>query len=151
MTKRILVPLNLDDGAEAIVRHIADIARGSGGAVRLLHVAPVPDALRGDFGRVIAYADQEMARVEAEGIDGLQSVEARLGGIPVEIVVRFGETVEEILREAEAWDADLIALTTAHTGRLRRALGRGVAERVFREARIPVLLLRDASTLSAAA
>ena len=151
MAKRILVPLDLDDGAEAVVSHVADIARGSGGIVRLLHVTPVPDVLRGPFGRVIAYVDQEMARLEAEGIDGLQSIQARLAGIPAEIVVRFGEAAEEILLETEAWGADLIALTTTHTGRLGRVLGRGVAERVFREARVPVLLLRDGSTLPAAA
>jgi nucleotide-binding universal stress UspA family protein len=150
MAKRILVPLDLDDGAQAVVSHVADVARGSGGIVRLLHVTPVPDVLRGPFGRVIAYVDQEMARLEAEGIDGLQAIQAQLSGIPAEIVVRFGETVEEILLETEAWGADLIALTTTNTGRVRRVLGRGVAERVFRAARTPVLLLRDGSTLSAA-
>ncbi len=36
--------------------------------MRLIHVAPVPDNRVSAEGRVIAYADQEMQRLEAEGI-----------------------------------------------------------------------------------
>jgi nucleotide-binding universal stress UspA family protein len=150
MAKHILMPLDIDDTAQDVAPLIAGIARASGGSVRLLHVAPVPEERRGEYGRIIAYADQEMARLEAEAIDGLRAAEARLAGVPVEIVVRFGDPAEEIVREAEAFDADLIALTTGRTSRLRWALGRGVAERVFREAPAPVLLLRDGSTLPSA-
>ena len=55
-------------------------------------------------------------------------------------MVRFGDPVEEILHESDAFDADLIALTASDRG-LRRALGRGVAERVVRKAPVPTLVL----------
>lgn len=143
MVKRILVPLEQNLDAESVVPLVADLARGSGAVVRLVHVAPVPDVHVGPNGRVIAYADQEMARLEAEGIDYLQTVEAQLDGIPVECVVRFGDPVREILVEAEAFGADLIALTTTCRSGLSRTVLGSVAEQLFRKANVPVLLFRQ--------
>lgn len=140
MAKRILVPLDQSPTAEGIIPLVADAARGGGAIVRLLHVSPVPGPLVAKDGRVVAYADQEMARLEAEGLDYLRAVEARLDGVPVERVVRFGEPAEEILREADAFGADLIAVTTAgRSGISRVALG-SVAEAVFRKAAVAVVL-----------
>lgn len=140
MAKRILVPLDQSPTAEAVIPLVADAARGGGATVRLLHVSPVPGPLVAKDGRVAAYADQEMARLEADGLDYLRTAEARLDGVPVESVVRFGEPAEEILREGEAFGADLIAVTTAgRSGISRVALG-SVAEAVFRKAAVAVVL-----------
>ncbi len=59
---------------------------------------------------------------------------------------RFGKPAEEILLEAEAFDADLIALATSDRGRLRRALLPGVAQRVARQAPVPTLVLHEPGT-----
>ena len=139
MAKRILVPLDRSDIAETIVPLVADLARGAGATVRLLHVAPIPDNLVSKEGRLIAYADQEMERLEAEGLEHLRGVAERLG-LPAECVVRFGDDADEILREAEAYGADLVAVTTAGKSGLKRVVMGSVAEQVFRRARAPVLL-----------
>jgi nucleotide-binding universal stress UspA family protein len=99
-------------------------------------------------GRVIAFADQEMARVETEALDYLRSVEARLDGVPVECVVRFGAPLPEILGEAAAFGADLIAVTTAGRSGLGRMLG-SVADQVFRKAAVPVVLFHSGRQLAA--
>ena len=145
MAKRILVPLDGRESSEAAAALAADLARGSGGTVRLLQVYPVPEEKRGAFGRVVAYADQEMARLTGEGRDYLESVEARLGSVPAETVVRFGEPHDEILTEAEAFDADLIVVTTGRrTGWLSR-LGRGgIGVRLLHDSTVPVVLVRAA-------
>jgi nucleotide-binding universal stress UspA family protein len=140
MAKRILVPLDKAERSEEVLPLVAHMARGSGATVRLLHVAPVPGRQEGDQGRVIAYADQEMARVEAEARDYLQPIETTLDGVPAETVVRFGNPVEEILIEAEAFGADLIAMATRRRGWLPAP--HRISERVSRKARVPVLLLR---------
>ena len=57
--KRILVPLDGSDTAEAAAEVAADLARSSGGSIRLLQVSPVPEKRIGTAGRVVAYADQE--------------------------------------------------------------------------------------------
>jgi universal stress protein A len=141
MAKRILVPLDTRDDSEAIVPVVAAMAQRSGGSVRLLRVSPLPERVVGPYGRTIAYSDQEMARVTAEGLDDLQRVEAELHGVPVDSVVRFGDPVTEILLEAEAFDADLIALAASPRGRLRRAVAPGVADRLIAKAPVPTLVL----------
>ena len=55
-------------------------------------------------------------------------------------MVRFGDDADEILREAEAYGADLIAVTTAGKSGLQRMAMGSVAEQVFRRAQVPVLL-----------
>jgi nucleotide-binding universal stress UspA family protein len=148
MPKRILVPLDQSPTAESVVPLVADMARGGGATVRLLHVAPVPGPRVTTDGRVLAYADQEEKRLTADGLDYLHTVEVYLEGAAVESEVRFGDPVAEILREAEAFGADLIAVTTAGRGGLRRVAFGSVAEQVFRKAEVAVMLYhasRDAA------
>jgi nucleotide-binding universal stress UspA family protein len=144
MVKRVLVPLYGSTVAESAIPLIADLARGAGAAVRLIHVAPMPENRYGADGHLVAYADQEVARVEAEQLDYLSSVEAGFAGALVERVVRLGNPVPEILEEAEQWGADLIAVTTAGRSGLGRVILGSVAEEVFRKARVPVILYHPA-------
>ena len=141
MSKRILAPLSDREDSESIVPVLGALARDFGATVRLLRVMPVPENVIGTHGRTVAYVDQEMARLTAEATEDLRRVEAQLQGVPVDSVVRFGESVDEILLEAEAFDADLIALASTGGGRLRRALLPGVADRIADKAPVPTLVL----------
>ena len=143
MAKRILVPIDAEERSESVVPVVAGLAHGAGSTVRLLRVFPVPEQVVTDSGRVIAYVDQEMSRLTAEGLGELARLEAQLGGIPVESVVRFGEPVDEIALEAEAFNADLIALAGHRPGRVRRAIAPGVADRVVEKTDVPTLVLHD--------
>ena len=58
--------------------------------------------------------------------------------------VRVGDAGEEILIEADVFDADAIVLRTAPLRWWRRTLGR-VVERVRAKAEAPVLLLSEAA------
>ena len=145
MAKRILVPLHQSLAAEAVVPFVADAARGGGATVRLLHVVPAPGNLVTPQGRIVAYADQEMERLQAEGMDYLRVIEARLDGVAVECVVRYGDPVKETLAEADAVGADMIVVTTTgRSGISRLALG-SVAEQVFRKAECAVTLFRSSA------
>ena len=143
MMKRILVPLTGEERSEAIVPVVAALGRDRGASVRLLRVFPVPERIVGTHGRTVAYADQEMARLTGEALDDLRRIEAQLESVPVESVVRFGEPVDEIVLEAEAFGADLIALATGVRGRLRSALTPGVAAEIARKAPVPTLTLGE--------
>jgi universal stress protein A len=143
MAKRILAPIDTRERSEAIVPVVAALARDAGSTVRLLRVFPIPERVVGAHGRTVAYVDQEMARLTAEGLADLHRLESELTGVPVETVVRFGEPVEEIALEAEAFEADLIALGSERQGRLRDALAPDIAARVSRAADVPTLTLRD--------
>lgn len=142
MTKRILVPV-ADSEDLAAVSLVRGIARDQGSTVRLLRVMPVPRAVVGPTGRTIAYVDQQMASLTGRGLDELRVAESQLEGVPVESVVRFGDPAEEILLEADAFGADLVAVTTGPRSRLARALRPGVGEHVLRQAPVPVLLVRE--------
>ena len=142
MAKRILTPVGMGERGEAIVPVVGALAQGAGSTVRLLRVFPLPEHVVDSNGRVVAYRDQEMERLNYEGLDDLGRIEAQLAGIPVEAVVRFGDPVEEILLEAEAFGADLVTLVASSRGRVRGALAPGVAERVARKAAVPTLTLR---------
>lgn len=142
MAKRILVPLDQAPDAEAVLPLVADAARSAGATVRLLHVAPVPGHVEDQDGHVVAYADQETARLEAEAMDYLRAVEARLDGIPVEAVVRFGDAADEILLAAEAFGADLIAMTTARRTPISRLILGSTAQQVCRRAPGAVVIYR---------
>jgi nucleotide-binding universal stress UspA family protein len=144
MAKRILVPLDGSETAEAAAILAGDLARSSGGQVRLLQVRPVPEHRVSTAGRVVAYADQEMERLSAEGRDYLETVETRLGPVPTETVVRFGEPEDEILVEAEAFGADLIVVAAGKRGWLGRLAGRGLGERLLQDSPVPVALVRAA-------
>jgi nucleotide-binding universal stress UspA family protein len=140
MAKRILVPLDRDEAAQTVLPLVADIARSSGGSVRLLHVAPIPHERVANDGRLVAYASQEMERIEFDRREGLKAAEAELHGVPVESVIRFGDPAKEILVEADAFGADLIAITERRRGWLRRLIP-GVVSRLYRRSEVPVLVL----------
>ena len=143
MVKRILVPLDTTVESETVLPLIADTARGAGATVRLLHVAPPPRRVIGDDGHVVAYADQESARLEAEALGYLDGVAPLLGGVAVERSVRFGDPVEEIVAEADESDAATIALTAGYHRSLGRVLRGGTARRVSRRTTRPVLVVRQ--------
>jgi len=144
MAKRILVPLDLTSEAESVLPVVADAAHTAGATVRLLHVAPIPDSVEGIDGHIVAYADQETARLEAEATDYLRTA-ARLVGIDAETVVRFGEPAREIVREAETFGADLIALATRPRGQLSRLILGSTSEQVCHRTDLPVMVYRPGS------
>jgi nucleotide-binding universal stress UspA family protein len=148
MAKRILVPLDGTEEAEAGLDLIADAARGGGAVVRLLRVMPMPENICDLDGHILAYADQEGARLEAEAMDYLSCAAVRFDGATVEAAVRFGEPVPEILLEAETFAADLIAMTARRTCSLTRLMLGTTADQVTRRVDIPVVLYRAAARRS---
>ena len=91
---------------------------------------------------MFAYVDHRMALLTSQGLDSLRTVEAQLDGVPVETVVRFGDPDQEILVEADAFGADLVAVATTSQNRLRSALFPSLAKQVARRTSAPVLMLR---------
>ena len=158
MAKRILVPIGDSMRAEAIVPVVAALARDGGSTVRLLSVQPLPRTRFVDYAppvpaagydvgftvdvppRVLAYGHAHEERLESETLERLRRLEPLLDGVPVERAVRFGDVVEEIAREADAFNADLVAVTQRRRSWWRPALAR-IADRVRARVRVPVLAL----------
>lgn len=134
----ILVPLDRSDLGSGGLDIAGMLARVTGARVRLLHVAPHPRVVLGD-GTVVTYADREADRLRSEAEDDLDRIGARLAGLGVERAVRFGEPAEEILAEAQACGASLVAMSTHGRGGLARLTMGSVAEAVMRKAPCPVV------------
>ena len=143
MAKRILAPLDKSETAEEVLPLVAGLASASGATVRLLHVERLPQEFIDSRGRVIDYIDQDAARLDFEAKTYLEGAARLLPGVEVERAVRFGDPVHEILDEAEAFGADLIAVTTTGRSGLRRAVLGSVAEQVFNRSRVPVILYHN--------
>ena len=144
MAKRILVPLHTTEHADAVLPLVADLARAAGATVRLLNVTPYARTRFSPDARVVYYAHQQEERDAHEAELWLQQLTPLLDGIAVEHAVRVGDPGEEILREAETFDADAIVLRAAPWRWWRRTLGR-VAKQVRARAEAPVLLLSEAA------
>ena len=144
MAKRILVPLDASERADAVLPLVADLARAAGGTVRLLHVTPYSRTRFSPDDRVIHYAHQQEERDAREAERWLQDLTQRLDGIAVEHGVRTGDPREEILREADAFEADVIVLRAARWRWWRRTLGR-VVTHLRARAEVPLLVLSEAA------
>ncbi len=142
MYRKILVPLDGSKTAEGVLPHAKALAYSEGAELVLLTVAA---NLAMDFAfsdpalAVRAEQDQEersktyMAEVEKE---------LKFAGFRVSTLLRIGAVADIILEVAEETQADVIAMSThGRTGPARWLLG-SVADRVVRNSKVPVLLIR---------
>ena len=142
MYKRVLVPVDGSEVAEAIVPFILEIAGPLDLDLVLVRVnEPIaPMAIEGT--RRVTIEDVEGRREEAQAYLVGLAAELRAKGIRATTVVRRGESVAEILAAAREEDADLIAMSThGRTGPARLLFG-SVAEGVLRHAGVPVFLMK---------
>jgi len=146
MAKRILIPIDHEARAEGVVSLVADLARSSGATVRLLHVGPLPRTRMDAYGRVIAYQSQDLERMESVARVRLSVfAHTQLEGVPVEVRVRCGDATDEILEEAEAFGADLIAVPAPGPRWWRPQRVRGLVARLLRRTNTPVMLVAGAA------
>jgi nucleotide-binding universal stress UspA family protein len=151
MFRRILVTLDGSSFAEAALPAAVELARQSGGKLRLLTVQDpgwayinelgwtFVDESAGDAARKAAtrYMEETRARLEAQGAT-------------VSIAVRNGFTADEILHEADEFDADVIVMATHGRRPLRRFWLGSVASECARRASRPTLLIHPGGTKAAA-
>lgn len=145
MFQRILIPLDGSTRAERAIPVAARLAHTSDGSVILVRVVSKSSDFWPSVAQQTTLAQQVLAAdlAEAERYLGGVATSPELEGVPTESVVRFGPTVSTILAVVAASQADLIVLCShGYTGITRRIMG-SVAEKLAREASVPVLVLRE--------
>jgi nucleotide-binding universal stress UspA family protein len=140
-TATILVPIHGTPADDGVLDALAALTRARPANVHFVHVARPPDTVRAADGRIVAFAHEETDRVEWRMQGVFKQLGRRLPGTAVDGSVRFGESVDEIVREAERVGADLIVIDAGRAGIGRRVLGGGVAARLGRRTLIPLLLV----------
>lgn len=140
MFTHILIPTNDPSGSTCAVDIGLEIATQHEAAVHALYVVETVSSM-GQFDLVVE-------RREKEGEAAVEAVEhqARNAGVSVQKVFRYGAPSDVILGYAAAHDIDVIVMGTHGRSGLRRLLNAGdVAERVVREADVPVLVVGSAA------
>jgi nucleotide-binding universal stress UspA family protein len=150
---RICCAVDLSDPSRTALRQAAELARATGAELTLLHVVPPARAATVAAGVLAGAGDDVVRSMLAALEEELQPWKAeaeRLAGRPVTLVVAPGVPADGIVRFARDGGFDLVVLAThGHTGVRRLVLG-SVAERVVREATVPVLVVRAPAAGAAA-
>ncbi len=143
MYKKVLVPLDGSRTAEGVLPHARALAYSEDAEIVLLRVAANP-ALEFSFSDP-ATAQSVVKDLEAQSRQYIAGVESKLkaDGYRVTGVIYGGSAADTILRVADEMGADAIAMSThGHTGPARWLLG-SVANKVMRNSRVPVMLIRS--------
>ncbi|HJW76493.1 MAG TPA: universal stress protein [Thermoleophilia bacterium] len=129
--RRILVPLDGTDVDDAILDHVAELARLCGAEVVLLRVAHF-------------HTRDTMAHEVEDAGAQLQHTAGELAerGLCVSTVIGRGEPVDVIVEKARQYAIDLIAMATHGHGRLPRMVYGSVAEQVRHKTNVPLLLVK---------
>lgn len=147
MYKRILVPVDGSPTSNLAVQAALQLARESGGSVRIVHAF---DELAFLWGYEYDGSIVRAARDDADKVMSAALEMAKAAGVPADTRMRdtrgkrLGDAVAE---EAQTWDADLVAVGTHGRRGVSRALLGSGAEHIIRMAPVPVLVVRgsDAS------
>jgi nucleotide-binding universal stress UspA family protein len=141
MFKKILVPLDIDyaDTAALVFQKAAAIAALSGAEIRLVSVMP-------GFSMpiVASYFSAEMRKETAERLKAAvgEFVKEHCGE-SVPYAVRTGKNWEEIIKEADAWGADLIVVYHNRHHEINEVFSQSCSQRVSDSAHCSVLRLRQ--------
>lgn len=141
MYRKILVPMDGSKDAEAVLPYAKELAARLEVEVVLLHVVRPEE--RGFFEPLHrAYVNETVDTIRRQARAVQLKVQPDSTPVQVHGDIVVGYPDEEIPRFADAEAADLILMATdASTGGRRGVLGR-VAEKVLRQSRIPVWLVR---------
>lgn len=135
MFKKILVPLDGSETAEAILPFVQEIASHTDAEIVLM-TAVQPVAVW-DTTITVTVLENE----ESSAVDYLKQAMTKVPGKQRCRVVR-GEAAEAILEAADEESADLIAISTHGRSGLARWLFGSTAGKVLERAKVPVLFLR---------
>ena len=161
MFKRVLVPLDGSELAEAVLPYVEDLGGRCAAEVVLLRVVAMPPdkttadvyqpaiTLPGSALDVVVdqhpiYREQEMESLRAEAERTLDRAKKHLSeaGLEVRVEVLFGRPAERIAEYAMKREVDLIAMSTHGRSGFSRWVFGSVAQKVLRAVAVPILLIR---------
>ena len=140
MIKRILLPLDGSRFAEAAVPLARSLATAANAELHLVLVhEPLPAVDEKTYGELLAWArtgeDQYLSQAATRiGTAGKPCPQVVLQGVPAEAIAQY----------AEQHAVDLLVMSTHGWGAVKRFWLGSVADRLIRECRAPVLLVRPA-------
>jgi nucleotide-binding universal stress UspA family protein len=138
MYRRILVAVENSPADRTILSHVSELARLTGAALLLVHVADGWAAR--NFNQLKLRESEEM-KTDRDYLDRLQA-ELERSGLEVETRLAMGDPADELVKVSEEQGVDLIAMSTHGHRFVKDVLLGATADKVRHLVKIPVLLLR---------
>ena len=145
MYNKILVPLDGSKRAEAILPYVESLAKSYDAQVILMQVIE-PHSQYVNPITTQPLFDPEIFRRETQEVETylmIQQDKLRRKGISGRMFVAYGSIVEEIIRAAEAEEADLIAIASHGRTGLPRVFYGSVVAGVLHRIDRPLLIIRS--------
>lgn len=147
MYQRILVPIDGSHTSNKALQAALQMAKASGGCVRIIHLIDASAYLSGPAGYLDFPSDLPGA-MRSAGNKVLEDAAnlAKATGIPVEthLFDSFDGRLADVVSDAALqWKADLIVVGTHGRSGVGRALLGSGAEQILRLAPVPVLVIRS--------
>jgi nucleotide-binding universal stress UspA family protein len=143
--KSILVPTDFSEYSDRAIKQAVDIAEQNNAKIYLIHVVDQLQQCAIDYCIPLEVMQKVQSDSEKEAVKKMQEEAKKIlqsSKIEVTADVKSGTPYEAILKEQQDRKADLIVIAShGRTGILKSLIG-SVAERVMREAKCPVLLVR---------
>ena len=138
MYKRILIPLENSPADKTILEHVRALAKMTGAALCLVHVAD------GWVARNYEYFNLRESEEMKNDREYLERIAKELGdeGFTVDKVLALGDPAGEIIKVAQEKAADLIAMSTHGHRFFKDLLYGSTADKVRHCVEVPVLLLK---------
>jgi manganese transport protein len=145
MYKRILVALENSRADDALVPHVAELARRLGSELLLVHVA---DGFAARNFEQLKLAESDEMRADRAYLDGIAE-RLRTTGIVVTTELALGNPPTEILKTAKGSECDLIAMTSHGHKVIGDFFIGSTIDKVRHNTAIPILVVRAGSVTAA--
>jgi nucleotide-binding universal stress UspA family protein len=141
----VLIPIDGSESAQRAVRSFIALARSAPAMhAILLNVEPAVPLMQ----RMVDGRPEEVRRMEeplrekAEKLFAEAKAELERAGVRHTSFVEFGDPADTIVARAKEWTVDLIVMGTQGRGAIGSLLLGSVAQKVLRQAEVPVMLVR---------
>ena len=141
--KRILVPTDFGETADAALAYAIELATRLGARISLVHVLEDPDDQRIYSGLYVPVPPEMRADIVADVTRQLEQRRPAKGDPEVTAEILSGGTAKAIVAGARERAADLVVMGTHGRRGVAHMLLGSVAERVVRTAECPVLTVRQ--------
>jgi nucleotide-binding universal stress UspA family protein len=149
MYKRILVPTDGSDTANAGLREALELVKDQGAQLRIVHVVDELMVVSPElYGSVYDRMSEDLRAAGRAVLDRAETL-ARDAGVTPEtqlIEAMGGPAGERVVKAAADWSADLIVCGTHGRRGLRRIVLGSDAEYIVRHSTVPILLVRNTDT-----
>jgi nucleotide-binding universal stress UspA family protein len=143
--RKILVPIDFSTRSRLTADYARTLAGSLGTTVHLIHVVeqPFTSGPPYNFHLPDTPVRREQLYQRARARLGELANTLRVDGIEASVEVRFGTAVEEILKAAVDYGADVIVMGSQGRSALQQLIVSGVSDEVIRRAPCPVLAVRE--------